>query len=116
MWPRTVEIMTGVWLSFSPFIFGAQDNPVVLWGDLGVALLLWIFAGAAHWPPLKRIHLAILPVAVGLFLWGRFATDSAPPEHQNHIAVAILLVMVAIIPNEASLPPENWRADSPAGD
>lgn len=110
MWGRIVEIMTGVWLLLSPFIFGASDDPAILWGDTGTAILIWVLAGASYWPPLKHAHWAILLVAVGLVLVGRFSSEMpASAAQQNHIFVGLFLLLIAIIPNEASQPPSAWR-------
>ena len=109
MWGRVVEIMTGVWLMLSPFIFGASDNMVILWGDIAAAALLWLLAGASYWRPTRYAHLAILLVAIGLAAWGRLSGSPPEPAHQNHIAVALFLLMIAIIPNDASKPPLVWR-------
>lgn len=110
MWGRVVEIMTGVWLLLSPFIFGVQRDPAILWGDIGTAILIWILAGASYWPPLRHSHWFILLVAAGLIVVGRFSSAMpASPAQQNHIFVGLFLLMIAIIPNEASQPPIQWR-------
>ena len=113
MWGRVIEIMTGVWLAMSPFIFRVSDDPAILWGDQGIALLIWLFAGFSYWPPTRHAHLANLAVAAGLIAWGRLAAgiDTPPsPAHQNHIAIGIFLLMIALVPNYASHPPRGWRA------
>lgn len=111
MWARTVEMMTAVWLALSPFIFRVQDQPSLVWADSLVALLIAVLAGFSYWKPTQHAHLLILLVAVGLILWGRFGYGTPPPPaHQNHIAVGIFLLMVALVPNEAAQPPDEWRA------
>ncbi len=110
MWGRIVELMTAVWLLFSPFIFDAQDNAAILWGDTGVALLIALLSGLSFWSRLQYAHFAILLIAVALVLVGRFATP--PPAiaaQQNHIFVGFFLMMIAIIPNNASQPPAGWQ-------
>lgn len=109
MWGRVIEIMTAVWLGFSPFIFGVQSDGVVLWTDLIVALLICICSGLSYWPPTRHAHLVILAISVGLVVWGRFYETPPPPIHQNHIFVGLFLMMIALIPNHASQPPSNWR-------
>jgi len=109
MWPRIVEMMTAVWLALSPFIFRAQSDPVIVWVDSLVALLIVLLAGASYWPRGRHAHLVILLVAVGLIVWARFAQSPPPPVHQNHIVVGLFLLMVALLPNEASDPPRQWR-------
>ena len=109
MWGRIVEFMVAVWLIFSPFIFAASDNAAVLWGDMATAALICLLSGVSYWYPLRHVHFANLLVAVGLVLVGRFATP--PPAiaaQQNHITVGFFLMMIALIPNSASLPPVGW--------
>jgi len=109
MWGRVIEVMTAVWLALSPFIFRAADDPVLVWVDSLSALAIACLAGLSYWAPMRRAHLLILAVAVGLAAWGRLSGSPPPPEHQNHITVGIFLLMIAIIPNDASQPPRNWR-------
>ena len=109
MWGRVIEIMTAVWLAASPFVFGVQADPTLLWADLGVALLICVLSALSYWPPTRHAHLLILLVSIGLIVWGRFAVLPPTPAHQNHIVVGIFLLMMALIPNAASLPPRAWR-------
>lgn len=109
MWGRVIEMLTAVWLSFSPYIFHASATNDVVWGDTIIALVITIFSGLSFWRPTQYAYLAILGVAVGLITWGRFATTPTTPAHQNHIVVGLFLLMIAIIPNHASRPPAVWR-------
>ncbi len=109
MWGRIVEIMTAVWLAVSPFVFDVQSNLTLLWTDLGIALVVWTLSGLSYWHPTRHAHLLIVLVSIGLILWGRFAIAPPPPIHQNHIVVGLFLLMIAIIPNDASRPPRSWR-------
>ncbi len=109
MWGRVVEIMTAVWLGLSPFIFRTQSDAWVLWVDLLTALTICVLAGCSYWPPTRYAHLLTLLVALGLIVWGRFAELPPPPIHQNHIVVGLFLLMIAVVPNEASSPPRAWR-------
>ncbi|QDT07053.1 hypothetical protein K227x_54780 [Rubripirellula lacrimiformis] len=108
MWGRVVEIMTAVWLASSPWIFRASSDPSLMWGDLGISLLIASLAGLSYWRPTRHAHLLILFVAVGLITWGRLAGTPPPSAHQNHIVVGLFLLMMALIPNDASNPPEAW--------
>ncbi|KAA5542614.1 hypothetical protein FYK55_13850 [Roseiconus nitratireducens] len=111
MWGRVIEIMTAVWLAASPFIFRASDNSTFVWADSLIALLVCVLAGLSYWQPTRHAHLLILVVGTGLALWGRFAISPPPPIHQNHIVVGLFLLMIALIPNHASLPPQTWQDD-----
>ncbi|MCA9156688.1 MAG: hypothetical protein KDA72_00095 [Planctomycetales bacterium] len=110
MWGRVVEIMTAMWLMLSPFIFAVQNDAAIFWGDIGTATLICLLAGASYWPPLKYAHLGILLIAAALIVVGRFSSGMpATAPQQNHIFVGLFLLMIAIIPNEASRPPVQWR-------
>ena len=111
MWARIVEVMLGCWLALSPFIFRHAAGEKVLWlSDLFSALAVIMFALVSFWPPLRYAHLAIVVVALWLIGFGFWASGyPAPPAVQNDILVGLLLLMFAIIPNEANLPPRAWR-------
>ncbi|OYP32954.1 hypothetical protein [Rhodopirellula sp. MGV] len=109
MWGRVVEIMTAVWLAASPFVFRVHDDSVVLWTDLGLAFLICLFSGLSYWRPTQHAHLLTLVVASGLAIWGRFASEAPTAIGQNHIVVGLFLMMIALVPNDASLPPVKWR-------
>ena len=110
MWPRVIEVMLGLWLVVSPFIFGhaADDRP--LWiNDLACGFGIAALALLSFSRPLRYSHLAIAVVALWLIVFGFLASYPAPPASQNHILLGLVLLMFAIIPNEANLPPEPWR-------
>lgn len=110
MWGRVIEILTATYLALSPFYFRAQHEPNLVLIDSLIALLIVVLSGISFWRPTGYAHFAILLVAAGLAAWGRFAEPTPlPPVHQNHIVVGLFLMMIAVIPNEASLPPLAWR-------
>ncbi len=110
MWARIIEIMTAVWIALSPFIFRAEDLPGAIWFDSITALVIAVLAGISYWRPTQYAHVLILFVATGLALYGRFVDSPPSPWQQNHIAVGLFLLMIALIPNNASQPPQAWRA------
>jgi len=112
MWGRIVEIMTAVWLMLSPFIFRAQDNATLVWVDVLTGLSICALAGLSWWKPTRYAHVLILFIAIGLVVCGRLDGTPPAPAQQNHIVVGLFLLMIAIIPNDASHPPKAWRANS----
>jgi hypothetical protein len=111
MWARVIEVMLGCWLAMSPFIFRHAADERVLWfNDLLSALVVVVLALVSFSPQLRYAHLAIAVVALWLIGFG-FWTSAypAPPALQNDILVGLLLLMFAIIPNEATRPPRPWR-------
>lgn len=113
MWPRVVEVMIGVWLGMSPFIFHLSfEHPPYWWNDFACALLVMTFALLSFWPPTKRAHL--LQIAVGLWLMGwafanGFGQKPVPPPLQNNVMTGFTLLMFAILPNRASRPSASWE-------
>jgi len=108
MWGRVVEMMTAVWIALSPFIFRASHDPTIVWADNLIALSIVTFSSISLWKPTQHAHLIILGIALGMIIWGRSSSTPPIPAHQNHIFVGVFLMMIAIIPNNATRPPENW--------
>jgi hypothetical protein len=111
MWARVIEVMLGCWLAMSPFIFRHNAEDRILWvNDLSSAIVVTAFALVSFWSPLRFAHFANLVVALWLIAFGFWAFPyPTPPALQNDILVGFLLLMFAIIPNEASQPPLSWR-------
>lgn len=111
MWPRIVECMIGVWLLMSPFIFGHSPNETALWAnDFAVGGALIVLSLASYWRPTAWAHWLIIPIGAWLVGFGRISgTPPLEPALQNAILVGLLVLMFAIIPNEASQPPRAWR-------
>ncbi|MEZ6132953.1 MAG: SPW repeat protein [Planctomycetaceae bacterium] len=113
MWSRVVEVMLGVWLALSPFIFRHPGSEQGLWlNDLLCALAVITAATLSFWRPTGYAHLLQLVIAVWLIGFGYFAAPHPTPAAlQNNIIVGLMLLMFGIIPNDASHPPEAWRGD-----
>ncbi len=110
MWARVVEVMLGCWLGLSPFIFRHAAEEKGFWlNDLLCGFAVITLALLSFWGPLRHAHLAIGVVALWLVVFGFLTASPAPPASQNHILVGLALLMFAIIPNEANLPPHSWR-------
>ncbi len=111
MWARTVEVMLGLWLAASPFIFShSPDQPRLWWNDFGSAFLIITISLLSFWSRTTRAHLLNILVAVWLVGFGYFGFgDPPPPAAQNDFVVGLILLMLAIIPSEATLPPQGWR-------
>lgn len=111
MWARVVEVMLGCWLAISPFIFNHPVEKSVWWmNDLCSGFAVITLALLSFWNPIRYAHLALVLVALWLIGLGYLAAPyPTPPALQNDLMVGLLLLMFAIIPNEASLPPKKWR-------
>jgi len=111
MWSRVVEIMFGCWLLMSPFIFSHTASQPELWiNDLTCGAGIIVLALCSYWKPLSYAHLLSIAIAAWLIAfayWPGFG--EATPPSQNHLVIGFLLLMFAIIPNNASQPAPEWR-------
>jgi SPW repeat len=110
MWARVIEVMLGCWLAVSPFVFRHAADERSLWAnDLACAFTIVALALLSYWQRMRHAHLAIAAVAIWLIGFGYFGSSHPlPPALQNDLLVGLLLLMFAIIPNKASLPPRAW--------
>lgn len=113
MWSRVVEFMLGCWLAASPFIFGHPADDLSLWiMDWICAVLVISFSVLSYWTPLRHIHLATGLLALVMIAYGRLASPTdVIPALQNHIVVGLLLLMFALVPNQAGRPPRRWYGE-----
>jgi hypothetical protein len=111
MWARVIEVMLGCWLAVSPYIFRHSADDMRLWlNDLFSATAVIVLALASFWSPLRFAHVANIAMALWLIAFGFWVSPyPTPPALQNDIVVGLLLLMFAIVPNEASRPPRPWR-------
>jgi hypothetical protein len=110
MWPRFAELVIAAWLAASPWVFGHVDGPSLLRAsDWICAAAIAACAAASFTQRARRAHLAELLVAAWLLGFGYLASSAALPALQNNILVAMVLIMFAIVPNEANRPPRAWR-------
>lgn len=110
MWSRVVEFMLACWLAASPFIFRHGEDATVLWiSDFACATVVGVLALISYWEPTRHAHLVTLLVALWLIGFGRFgSTAPLPPGLQNNMVVGLLLLMFALVPNDAARPPRTW--------
>lgn len=112
MWPRTVELMLGIWLMISPWVFGHYPDDQFLWlNDVfcGIAAVVISMASVAQ----RLRHLHLLLFLLGGWLAGvGYVAGGYPsaPGYTNEIIIGLTLMMFAIIPNQANQPPVGWRA------
>lgn len=111
MWARVVEVMLGCWLAISPFIFNHPVEKSAWWmNDLSCGFAVNVLALLSSWHPMRYAHLALVLVALWLIGFGYLAAPyPTPPALQNDLILGLLVLMFAIIPNDASHPPQKWR-------
>lgn len=116
MWARTSELMIGFWLILSPFIFRGTESVSELAGlHVAAGSAVVVCSLLSFWPQTAHAHLLTAALASGLTLYAYIGWERpGPPAAQNAITVGLLLMLLAIIPNEASRPPKPWRESSGA--
>lgn len=102
MWARICEIILGLWLIASSFIFSPKT--------LLTPLFILLFATLSFSDKLNKMHLLqTLPAAYLLYLAYSYPTSDLPFGLQNYILIALSLLMFAVIPSQASDPPRPWQ-------
>jgi hypothetical protein len=110
MWPRLLEVGLAAWLAAAPFVLGAGRDAARVAHDVGVALVIAVFALASLTRRFRYAHLLTLAVALWLTAYGWWRFDVAPHAiAQNHMLLGLTLLMTAILPSEAARPPAAWR-------
>ncbi len=108
MWARSCELMLGLWLIVSPFVFRHPAGDLTHWAiDLSCGSAVVVIASFAFWPRTGRAHVAHFLVAA--FLFGHGWLNAPSPTSSNHIMVALLLALLAVIPSDVLTPPVKWR-------
>ena len=115
MWPRQIEFMLGCWLMLSPFIFRHPSDALWLWvTDLSCGAAVLFLSLLSYARGYRYVHLATIGICLWLVLFGYFhQAYPTSPALQNDMLLGLLLMMLAIIPNEATLPPPSWRNTPP---
>lgn len=105
MWARISELILGLWLILSHFLFITND-----WKDLSSAILILLFASLSYIEKLNKMHLLqVLPAGWLLYIGYSYPTYILPFSIQNYILTALTLLMFAIIPSHASDHPRPWK-------
>lgn len=110
MWARWLEILLGGWLVASPWVFGEAEGSRFELISVLPGCVVILLAAASFVQRARRAHLAIGAVAIWLGATAYFGFERpGPPAAQNQITLALLLLTMFAIPNQASAPPEPWR-------
>jgi hypothetical protein len=105
MWARFCEIILGIWLFSSHFLFSTK-----MWEDLALPLLITLFSLLSFFDRLNKTHLLqIIPAGWLLILSYTYPTPWLPFHYQNYIITALSILVFAIIPSHSSEPPRAWR-------
>ena len=110
MWSRVVEVMLGIWLILSPWIFHYSLTKPEWWiNDMATGTAVILFGLLSFWKHTVLAHLLTLLLGGWLvgFAYGE-GFGNAPAAAQNDLILGLLLLMFAVIPNQSSRPPRSW--------
>jgi hypothetical protein len=114
MWARVLEIAIAGWLVVSPFVLGHDGGRGRVLEDAIYGAIVATLAVLSFFHRARHAHFGLLAVAAWLFVRAYFLSPTPPPGWaQNHLLVGLILLMLAMIPNEASKPPLPWRSPRP---
>ena len=108
-WPRYAELLCAFWLVLSGWVLTYPEPFVYGVVSITAALAVIIFDIMSITLFMRYAYLMILAVAMGLLGFAYFIAPAEAQGTQNLICVALFLLMFAILPTEALLPPKSWR-------
>ncbi|PIS01359.1 MAG: hypothetical protein COT84_02930 [Chlamydiae bacterium CG10_big_fil_rev_8_21_14_0_10_35_9] len=108
MWARIVELFIAGFLIVSGWIFQSSSFLWIFNIITATWIILFSFLSFRH--RLRKIHLMNTIAALALAICAFIQPDPPPPPvFQNYMVLALLLIMFAILPTEASKAPVPWR-------
>jgi hypothetical protein len=108
-WPRYCEMLLGLWLLVAPWILNCGGSNTFRPVNIAAATVILLLDIVSITFYKRYAYLAVLGVAAGLLIHAFFVMPPQAAGTQNNIFVALLLLMFAILPTEATLPPPSWR-------
>jgi hypothetical protein len=103
-------MLLGVSVIACPWIFPHPEAPWRLLNDVACGLLVVMLAALSFFGPTRWAHIGIGGVGLWLGATAYLAVERpGPPAAQYEIVLACLLLLMFLIPNEATRPPESWR-------
>jgi hypothetical protein len=109
MWARYIELLLGAWLIAAPFLLGPERTAI----EITCGALIILFAAMSFSRRFRAAHriniIVSLVLAAAAYLG---ASHPATAAEQNDIVAGLLILMFAIVPSEASLPPHAWPVEA----
>jgi hypothetical protein len=111
VWPRICELLLALWLIASPFVLGRAERLAHVRVDVLAGVVVAVLAALSFGARRRRAHLGNVIVAAALAVHGYVLAGTEPSAAaQNHLLVGLTLLMIAVIPSDASRPPAAWRS------
>jgi hypothetical protein len=108
-WPRYCELFCALWLIVSGWVVEYPDPAQYRLISITAGVLIAVFDVLAITLRKRYAHLLVLPLAAALIVFSFLAAPWESQGAQNLITTGLLLMMFAILPTEATLPPPSWR-------
>ena len=109
MWARIIEFILAAWLLASRFLLPYGNLPLNA-SDFAIPFLIILFAALSFFESWNKMHLLqVIPAGWLLYISYSYPTPWLPFGLQNHISVALFLLLFAIIPSHASDHPRPWK-------
>jgi hypothetical protein len=108
-WPRYIEMLLGAWLILSAWVVEHPDPAVFQAVAITAGVIIIVLDIAAIVSPRRLAYLGIVAVAFGLLAFGYLSEHPESQGVQSTVSVGLFLLMFAILPTEATLPPASWR-------
>lgn len=111
MWARVMEFAFGCWMLCSPFIFRGEHRGELfsLW-DFACGALIISFALLSYYERTRYAHVGTLVLSLAMILVPRvMLAPEVPPAGENFMMIGLLLLMFAMVPNQASRPSRAWQ-------
>lgn len=111
MWARVMEFALGCWVLCSPFIFRAEHRGAMIsLVDFACGAMIISFALLSYLERTRYAHLGTLVLSLGMIIVPRvMLAPEVPPAGENFMMIGLLLLMFAMVPNQASRPPQAWQ-------
>jgi hypothetical protein len=109
-WPRYCEAALAVWLAASGWVVEYGETSGHRLVTIAAGLTILALDALSITSRGRYAYLLILPVAAGLIALGFQAPRADSQAAQNAITVGALLLLFAVLPTEATLPPASWRS------
>lgn len=107
MWPRVCEAILALWLLFSPAMLRHEPAGAAVVRGAAVVILSFSLLSFVH--RFRRAHLFTLVTALTAACLPFLHRAPASPLMQNLLITALVTAMFAVIPSDATRPPQAWR-------
>jgi hypothetical protein len=103
---RWANIVFGIWVLLSPFVFGFSGNPVALVNNVGLGIAFVLVAWAGDWGGGGFLGLTV-PLSIWLFVWPFVYEFWGTPLLWSNVIMAFSQITAAAISDGLRTPPNS---------